>query len=71
MILEANYLHIYEEICLHLLQGKYKDGIDKQRMTGYRKTRPRPRPALPPRKRTQVKKANQENNSKNNNNARK
>ena len=34
--LEANYLHICEEICLHPLQGKYKDGIDKQRMKGYR-----------------------------------
>lgn len=54
MILEANYLHICEEICLHLLEGKYNDGIDKLRITGYQRTRPRP--ALPPRKRTQVKK---------------
>ena len=56
MILEANYLHICEEICLHLLEGKYNDGIDKLRITGYQRTRPRPRSALPPRKRTQVKK---------------
>ena len=47
MILEANYLHICEEICLHLLQGKYNDGIDKLRITGYRRTRPRPVPAPP------------------------
>ena len=70
MILEVNYLHICEEICLHLLQGKYNDGIDQQRMTGYKRTRPRP--ALPLRKRTQVKKVKKkENNSKKNNNERK